>query len=155
MYFFSASLKMLGMTMIVFFYAVLLLRLAKSRVHLKTPFDFVIIILIGSLLSRPINGEAEVFPTFVATLGLILIHRLMSYLTYRSSWLGTFLKGRSDVLVEDGEIYYDALRQHRITEDDLLEIARKNQILNIKDVKMACLERDGTISVIGKKTSNI
>lgn len=151
MIFFSASLEMLGMAMMVFFYAVLLLRLAKSRVHLKTPFDFVIIILIGSLLSRPINGEAEVFPTFVATLGLILIHRFMAYLTYRFSFLGTLLKGRSDILVKDGKIKSNALRKHRITEEDLLEIARKNQLLNIESIKIACLERDGTISVTGYK----
>ncbi|QBR84599.1 DUF421 domain-containing protein [Legionella israelensis] len=142
------SLKMIGIGVAVFLYAIFLLRIAKTRIRLKRPFDFVIIILIGSLLSRTINGKAELIPTLLTTFTLIMLHKLFALISYHSDWIGRVLKGKEQLLIENGEINWEHMKESKITEEDLLEEARKNKILRIETIKKAYLERDGNISFI-------
>ncbi|GGI93155.1 DUF421 domain-containing protein [Legionella impletisoli] len=142
------SLKMIGIGMIIFMYAIFLLRIANTRIHLKRPFDFVIIILIGSLLSRTINGGASLIPTLCTTFVLIMLHKIFSLLSFHSDSLGNVLKGKSSLLIENGEINWKQMEESKITKEDLLEEVRKNNMLEIKKIKKAYLERDGNISVI-------
>ena len=142
------SLYMTGIGLVIFIYAIFLLRLAKTRIHLKRPFDFVILMLIGSVLSRPINGGAPLIPTLLTTLAMILCHRAFSWITFQSRWFGNVLKGQAQSLVSDGKIDWDIIKKSKVTEEDLLEEARKNKIDELKTIKKAYLERDGNISFI-------
>jgi len=53
------------------------------------------------------------------------------------------------MIVKDGEIQRDALKKTNLTEHDLLESLRLNaSTTEIKDIKVAYLERSGNVSVI-------
>ncbi|WP_133129260.1 YetF domain-containing protein [Legionella yabuuchiae] len=136
------SIKMAGMGILIFLYAIFLLRIAKATIRLKRPFDFVIIILIGSLLNWTIKGTADLIPT------LIMLQKFFAWISYYSDWLGFILKGEAQLLVENGDLKWDQMKASKMTENDLLEEARKNKILDIKKIKKAYLERDGNISFI-------
>ncbi|KTD07028.1 DUF421 domain-containing protein [Legionella jamestowniensis] len=145
---FFESLKMLGIGVIVFLYAIFLLRIAKTRIQLKRPFDLVVIILIGSLLSRTINGEAALFPTLLTTFALVMLHKIFSWISYHFDWAGEVLKGKEVLLINNGKIHWKHMKESKVTKQDLLEEARKNKISELKTVKKAYLERDGHISFI-------
>ncbi len=142
------SLKMAGISLIVFIYAIFLLRIAKKRMRLKTPFDFVLIILISSLLSRTINGNASLIPTFFTTFILVMLHQLFSVISYHSDWIGDVLKGKAQLLIENGQFDWKKMKESKITEEDVVEEARKNNIIDLKKIKKSYLERDGNISFI-------
>jgi uncharacterized membrane protein YcaP (DUF421 family) len=137
----------------VFFYLLLLIRLGKQRLFGKqTSFDVVLSIILGSILSRTVTGNARLLPTMAASAVLVGLHRLLATLAWRSHRFGALVKGREIRLVEDGRILWDAMRRQGITEHDLFEAVRaRAQTDDLSRVKGAYLERSGQISVIVEK----
>jgi uncharacterized membrane protein YcaP (DUF421 family) len=111
--------------------------------------DVMLVVILGSVLSRAINGQASFYPTLGASLVLVLLHRLVAWLGLRSHAISLLSKGRDRVLVRDGRVDHGALREVMMTHDDLLENLRLNgKITQPSEVKEARLERSGTVSVI-------
>jgi len=112
-------------------------------------FDFLLAIIIGSILSRAIAATAPYWPSLAACLALVLFHWLIARAGYRFDRLGTLVKGRSRTLVRDGEIQWDAMRRAAIGEKDLKSALRREGLAGSLDsVQLACLERNGEISVV-------
>src|SRR5687767_11251754 len=74
---------------IIFFYGILLVRLAGKRTFGKySAFDIVIAIVVGSNMSRTLTGNAPFWETLAATTILALIHFVLGRLALRWRWLG-------------------------------------------------------------------
>lgn len=138
---------------IVFAAALVFVRFAHKRFLAKmTAFDSVLGFILASALARAINGSAPFFPTLVMGFLLVLLHRLLSALSFRSARIGNWVKGHADVLVADGKTRPESLRRHRISEHDILEEARLNgQVAGLEQIQTATLERNGEISIIKAK----
>lgn len=64
---------------VIFFYALLVVRLAGRRVFAQwTPLDVVVAILTGSTLSRALTGNADLVGTLAATTLLFALHWALS-----------------------------------------------------------------------------
>lgn len=139
---------------LVFFISLVYVRIANKRIFGQhSAFDIVLGIMYGSVMSRAITGTSPFFPTLAAGLVMILLHRFLANMAFTvGNGFGSFLKGKSTNLVEDGKLLPDAMRQHSVTENDILEALRvKGGTSSIEDVESACLERSGNISVVMKK----
>lgn len=134
----------------IFFAALILIRFADKRfMASKTGFDLLLIFILGSMLSRAINGPSPLFKTIGIGFIVVLLHRLLNFLACRSESLCLLLKGKSDLLIRDGQIVGAALARHSLTEADVREDMRlKTNIDEIRDIHEARLERNGEISVI-------
>src|SRR5439155_19923366 len=65
---------------IVFIATVIMVRLGSKRsLAEKTAFDAVLVVIIGSMLARAINGSEAFFPTFVAGLLFVLLLRFLNF----------------------------------------------------------------------------
>jgi len=130
-----------------------LIRLGKNRLlGRSTPFDIVLGIVLGSLLSRAINGSATIPITIVAASALIGFHTLVSWLSRRSDTIERAIKGRNVLLVRDGEIQRVNMRRADISAQDLDEALRLQAGINeLTGVSRARLERNGEISVTEDK----
>ena len=138
----------------VFFAALLIIRIGSHRIFGKnTAFDIVLGIIYGSVLSRAITGNAPFWPTIAAALTLVLLHKGLAMVAYHTDFgFGNLIKGRSQVLVQDGELQEEALRANSVTKNDLLEALRSSgSALDINRIEHAYLERSGKISIILKK----
>jgi uncharacterized membrane protein YcaP (DUF421 family) len=134
---------------LVYIIAVILLRLAERRfMTRRSPFDLVLAIIIGSVISRAITGNAPFVPTLVAALVLVLAHTALSTLAFRFNWLGKLVKGSPRTLVRDGHVDHKALRRSHIGERDLEAAVRRAGLTTIEQVGRAYLERDGAITII-------
>src|SRR5213592_1494793 len=70
---------------IVFVATLVMVRLSTKRsLAEKTAFDAVLVVIIGSMLARAINGSAPFFPTLGGGFILVIIHRLFSVTAYFS-----------------------------------------------------------------------
>ena len=124
-------------------------RLGKKRsLGQATPFDAIVIILIGSIASRAVSGTAPFFTNLFAVAVLIFIHFLISYFSCISTRFGGLIKGHPTVLIRDGRVDRKALRAAHMSDDDLDEDLRKEGVAVPKDVAEARLERDGKLSVL-------
>lgn len=112
-------------------------------------FDFLLAIIIGSILSRAISGSAPFLPSIAASFALVLAHRGIATLGFRWDGFGNFVKGSARQLVRDGDILWDEMRKSSIGEEDLREAVRHHgRTMSLEDVSQAFLERNGEISVI-------
>ncbi|GEO02839.1 hypothetical protein AAE02nite_05030 [Adhaeribacter aerolatus] len=137
---------------IIFSFTLLLIRFGDNRIFGKSAaFDIALGVILGSVLSRGITGNAPFVPVLVSSFVLVFMHRFLAHLACRSS-IGNFIKGKSYQLIKNGELLHDQMNHNRITQKDLEEAMRENgKINNLKEVEAAFLERNGNISIINKK----
>lgn len=141
---------MLVRAVVIYGVGLALVRFGKNRLlGRNTGFDIVLAFILGSLLSRGINGAAPPVATLAAAVVLVLMHWLVSALAVRSDRLGRLLKGHRAALIHAGEIDRRALLSEDISENDLLEALRLNSgVEDIRLVRDAYIERNGQISTI-------
>lgn len=149
-------LQMSLRAIVIFAVALCLIRFADKRfLANKTGFDVLLVFVLGSTLSRAINGAAPLLGTIFVGFIVVLLHRILAALAYRSYWLCALLKGTSDKVIVDGELKEDIMRKHHLTEADIKEDMRlKTNVWDFSQVREARIERNGEISVIAKPENN-
>lgn len=132
--------------------AVTIIRISNKRIFGKhSAFDIVLGIILGSILSRAITANSPFFPTIIAATVLVLLHRLLGLLAYKSDWLELLVKGHHEMLIKNGQIQWEQMSRLNISRDDIDEAMRKEgNTVNIESVKYEFLERSGDISIILK-----
>lgn len=135
---------------IIYISAILLVKLGEKRFMGKnTAFDVIVGIMLGSILSRAVTGNASFFATLGAGAMLVGFHWLFAVASFYSDRFGTIVKGSDRVLIRDGEIQWDNMRKSHISKKDLELALRSNgKIIDPDDAKEARFERSGDISVI-------
>ena len=136
---------------IVYMSAVAMVRLGEKRFLGKnTAFDVILGIVLGSVISRAITGNAPFFPTVGAGFVLVGLHWAMAAWSFHVDWLGTLIKGNVRELIRDGEILWDKMQKSHISEKDLMGALRMNGSSELDNVKSAHFERSGDISFISE-----
>jgi uncharacterized membrane protein YcaP (DUF421 family) len=138
---------------IVFLATLIMVRCGHKRsLARKTAFDAVLIVILASVLSRAINGSAAFFATLGGGLVIVLVHRLLALIAYHSHWFGVLIKGRPDMIIEDGDLLLGTMRRNHISKHDVEEDLRLDaQTEELKDIRVGYVERSGDISFIEKK----
>ena len=144
------AIQMALRTVFVYAFTLGVVRLGSKRFLSKaTAFDVIVGIMLGSVMSRAITESASFFPTLMVGVTLIAAHWLMAALAFRFDWFGSLVKGNSILLIEDGEIQRDGMRQAGLSEHDLKQALRmQNNHTDPAKIRRAHLERSGKISVI-------
>ena len=135
---------------IVFIATLIMMRLSSKRsLAEKTAFDAVLVVIIGSMLARAINGSEAFFPTLGAGFVLVLLHRLFGMAAYYSHAFGTLVKGKPVLLVQDGTLQRQNMLREHISQHDLEEDMRLTaKTEDLSKIHVARLERSGDISFI-------
>lgn len=144
---------MIVRAVVIYVVGLAIVRLGKNRLLGRhTGFDIVLGFILGSMLSRGVNGAAPPLPTLGAALCLVLLHWLFSSLAQHSDLFDELLKGRRSTLVEDGEVRSRVLQRSEVSEEDLREALRLSAHLESTDeVHRAYIERNGQISVVPRR----
>lgn len=139
---------------IVFIIALILIRFSGRRAFgQRSPFDMVIAMLLGAILSRAIvKSEIPFFAPIVASIVVCVLHFAFALITTYSRVFGEIIKGKAKLLYKDGVMDKKIMRRSFITDRDMKEGIRKaintDDVSNIREV---WLERDGSISVVKKE----
>jgi uncharacterized membrane protein YcaP (DUF421 family) len=151
----AAELTLLQISIRGFFIFVIglaLVRIGDRRsLSEKTAFDAIFIVLIGSMLSRAINGTAPFFTTIAAGVVLMVIHRACAFGACKSHAFGKIIKGQPVTLVRDGKFDRVQMRRSLVSEHDFEEDLRLDaKTEDVSTIALARLERSGDISFIKK-----
>ncbi|HEY3474473.1 MAG TPA: YetF domain-containing protein [Anaerolineales bacterium] len=135
---------------IIYVTAIVFVKIGEKRFMGKnTAFDMILGIILGSVLSRAVTGNAPFLATIGAGTVLVGVHWLFSVLSFHSDWFGELVKDKERTLIQDGEILWDNMRKSHISRKDLeMALYSNGKVTDPSQVKVARFERSGDISVI-------
>ena len=138
---------------VVYFVMLALLRLSGKRtVGQFTPFDLLVLVLLGDAVQGSmIAGDQSLQGGLILTATLLGWNRLVGFVTARSEPVALVVEGKAEILARNGHVFNDALKSADLTLDDLEEAMRDHSVPSVNKIRLAVLERDGTITVLGKK----
>jgi uncharacterized membrane protein YcaP (DUF421 family) len=135
----------------VYLLGLFLLRLTYRRVIGKeSSFDMIVLVVFGSILSRAVNGGADLTSALAGSAALIFIHWLITEFSFRFPRLGKIIKGSPILLIKGGSTLDDEIRRQRMGKDDLDEELRLNRVKGTDRVELSYLEANGRISFLTK-----
>ena len=116
------------------------------------PFDLILLIVLGDSIQQGLTQDDYSITGAVIAVGTIaLLQLFVSYTSFKFPWARRVLDGDPIVLMQDGEVIERNLKRERITQEELAEQARGQQIASLADVQWAVFEPSGSISFIPKK----
>lgn len=125
----------------------------KRAVGQFTPFDLVLLILIGNAVQNGLNGgDNSITGAFLLAGCLIVLNYAVAWITARSRRAEELIEGVPKVLMRDGHIYDQVLREELVSRDDLMKALRLNNIGRLEDVALALLETNGSISAVSRQS---
>ena len=113
--------------------------------------DFVTTLLISEIAALPITDHSiPLSHAFIPIVTLIFLEVGSSLLIVTVPRLKNLLTVRPTTLIRNGELCQRAMRQARISIDELVSELRQKEITDLSEVSYAILEQSGKISVIPK-----
>ncbi len=133
-----------------YFFLLLTVRVLTRRPGAQlTPFEFVIVFLIGGIIIlATVGDDKSVTNCTCAILVIVLLHQFVSWLRTRYKPISDIIDGHPIVLLANGEWHVEAMQSMRIEDDDVMAAARTKGVKDFSGIKYAVLERNGAISII-------
>ena len=133
---------------VVFIGVLFLMRLSGKRTLGQfTPFDLIMLILIGNAVQNGMNGgDNSLTAAVLLSLTLVVLNTLMAFATTRSRKLEKLIEGDAVILARDGKVFRDRLNEQLISKSDFNVAMREEGIGSIDDIAIARLETNGKIS---------
>jgi uncharacterized membrane protein YcaP (DUF421 family) len=145
-------LQMSVRAFVMFFIALLLIRLGGMRIFgKKSAFDTIIVIMLGAVLARGIIGASPYWSTVAASAVMIGVHRGLAWLSEKYKGINNLIKGKPLLIYESGHIRWDNMKTASLTESDLMESLRlETKKSSLNNIEKAYMETNGRISFITK-----
>jgi uncharacterized membrane protein YcaP (DUF421 family) len=125
--------------------------IGRRELSSMTPFDLVLLIVLGDAIQQGLTqDDYSVTGAVIAVSAIATMQVLTSYLSFRSKRIRTVMEGNPLVIVDRGELVRKNLVRERMTEDEVAEEARQQEISSLDEVEWAILEANGQISFIKK-----
>ncbi|NVO85506.1 DUF421 domain-containing protein [Hymenobacter terrestris] len=128
----------------------LLLRTSGKRTLSKmNAFDLIVTVALGSTLASTLLNKSV--PLLEGLLGMALLIGLqfvITWLAVRFKAVDRLVKAEPSLLVYEGHVLPDAMRQQRITEGEILTALRENGINSLSEAAAVVLENNGTLTVL-------
>lgn len=137
---------------VMFFIMYLLLRLlGKRELSQVTPFELVLLVVMGDLVQQGITHNDLSMTGAALAISTIAFWALaLSWITYLSPRAERLLEGVPRVLIRDGELIEANMRRDRITRAEVEIEMRLAGIARIAQVAWGILEPNGKMSFIAK-----
>jgi uncharacterized membrane protein YcaP (DUF421 family) len=122
--------------------------LGKRTVGNFAAFDLIVALMLGEIVDEIIYADV----TFVqGTLAIVVIASAQASNAWLSSLghgLDKLLEGSPTVIVRDGELQLKGMRTERMNAKDVMAHVRSQGIQDIREVRLALVEADGSVSVL-------
>ncbi len=139
-------------SLLLFVLVLVLVRIIGKKHPAKmTPFSFInyaVIAVIATLTSLKVVPNLALGLVSLAVWSLVPI--ASDYLALRSKVIHDLLHGKETILIKQGKIMEENLKQVRLSGEDLLKELRLKNAFNLADVEFAVLENTGDINVLLK-----
>ena len=139
-------------TLIIYIVLIFTMRLmGKRQIGELELTDLVTTLLISEIASLPItNQEIPVSHAIVPMILLLILEISSSVILIRFPALKSVVSARPTTVIHHGHLNQRAMREMRISLDELLSEIRQQGLTSLDQVEHAILEKDGKMTVIAK-----
>ena len=132
-----------------------LLRISGKRTLSKmNAFDLIVTVALGSTLASVLVSRNVDLVQGVAAFALLIVCQfIITWLSVRSHRVRAIVKAEPRLLVHRGELLHDALRDERVTNDEIDAAVRAQGLASVRDAREVVLETDGSFSVVPERAS--
>ena len=121
----------------------------KREVGQMTPFDLTLLLLISNAVQNAMVGQdSSLLGGVIAAVTLLVLNYLVAELAGGNRRFRKFIQGSPTLLIHAGQLVAAHMARERVTLDEIHCAMREHGIADIKDVSMAVLEVDGSISFL-------
>lgn len=140
---------------LAYFALVLTLRISGKRTLSKlNAFDLVITVALGSTLATVLlSKDVALAEGMLALTLLVLLQFALAWLSVRSRRVQELLKSEPTLLLYQGRFLDGAMRQERITREEVLAALRGSGVSEPEQAAAVVLESDGSITVVPRGQS--
>ena len=130
----------------------LLLRVASKRSFRElSPFDVIVLILVGGALRTALVGHDEsLLGPAIAVATIIALDRLITWLCAFSPRIDRWIEGEAVALARNGKTLHHELRRQGISEESFARELRSHGYVSVECVGVARLEPNGKITVLSR-----
>ena len=136
--------------------AIIGLRLGKRRILAElSPFDFVAAVAVGAIVGRiPSASDADYLAGAVTLITVLFAHALVSHLRHYSS-VARLVDQSPRILVANGKILQDGLRQSGLSRADVESLLRQHGVHTVGEVEYLIFEEGGKVSVVANRGESL
>jgi uncharacterized membrane protein YcaP (DUF421 family) len=121
----------------------------KREIGQMTVFDLVVLLLIANAVQNAMVGsDTSLLGGILAAVVLLFVNVLVARLRLNWPLFRRWVEGTPTLLILHGKVIPEHIQREGIDEETLLAALREHGVADIRDVDMAVLEIDGSISVV-------
>ncbi len=125
--------------------------MGKRQLGELQPSELVITILVSNIATLPLEDtDIPVIVGVTPILALVCFEVIVSWLILRMPKLRKIISGSPKIVISNGKINRNVLKELRFSVDDLMTALRGRDIFDLSEVQFAIVETTGSISVMKK-----
>jgi uncharacterized membrane protein YcaP (DUF421 family) len=139
--------------MAVYLFIVIAIRLfGKKELAQLSVVDLVFILLISNAVQNAMVGpDSTLGGGLVAASTLFVLNYIFKSLQYRYPRFSKVIQGDATMLIYKGKMIESHMKMAKITKEELMEAIREHGVETVKEVDLAIMEVDGSISVLSNQ----
>ena len=141
-------------TVILYIFVTLGIRLmGKRQIGEMQPNELVVTLLISEIAAIPLQDTSQpILDGVVAIFTLVILEIIISVTAMKSIIVRKLMNGKSAVIIKNGVVDQQAMKNVRMTVLDLVELLRGQNVFDISTVAFAVLEVNGNLSILLKSS---
>ncbi len=121
----------------------------KREVGQMTPFDLTLLLLLSNSVQNAMTGpDTSLVGGMVAAVVLLVLNYGVAEVSGLNRRFRRVVQGSPSLLVHDGKVVEAHMAREHVSMDELERAVREHGIAHLRDVALAVLEVDGSISVL-------
>lgn len=143
-------LEIVFRTIIMYGYTIFLLRLLGKRgMGQLSTLELAIIISFGSAVGDPMIGaDMPILHGITAITVITFLQIRIERYVNKNKKVEAIMEGTANLVVEEGIIKWECMKQDNISREDLFRSLRQNEVEHLGQIKKAYFETNGQISVL-------
>lgn len=137
----------------VYVVVLVMVRLSGKRtVGQFTPFDLLVVVLLGTAVQNSLIGEdTSLLGGLILAATLLSLNWTVGKLSARSQRFHRMVEGKPVILVHHGHLFRDELARQSMSEEDFAIARRSAGYATLGDIALAVLESSGEITFVRRK----
>ena len=144
-------------TLILYIFIITALRLmGKRQISDMQPSELVVTLVVSDIASLPMQNTSQpLLSGMIPVMVLVGLEILTSVLMMKSRTVRKLVCGNPVVVIEDGKLLQKQMKRLRMTNSDLMEQLRQQNVFSLDDVQYCIVETNGALSILEKPEKRV